>query len=189
MPESNNDTFNNSNNFNSNNGFYGQQDNEFVNNDDLYNQQLNNVNNKNIENNEKYYSQQNAGDSGNQDCNIVDTKFENQNIKKVGTNLFWLINMKVIVPAVFVFGLVFAIGSALSGSSGILSNLILTLCFGYSILMVILFIIHWIRNVHNDIQQNGFSIFGKTTKDKIKSIAIISIVIFYLIMYLVGKFK
>ena len=196
MQENKNNNLSNSDNLYGNNGIYNQQNNQFVNNNDLYNKQINNAinnnienNNSNIENNENYYNQQNASNINNPDYNIVDKKFENQNIKNVFTKTFWFINMYYIVPAVFVFGLVFAIGSALSGGSKILTNLVLILCFGYSILMVLLFILYTIKDVHNDIQQNGFSVFGKTTKDKIKSISIICIVIFYLIIFLFGKFK
>ena len=168
-----NNNFNGNNNFNSNNNqFYKQQGNEVINNENS---------------NESYYNQQNTDNTNNLDYNIVDTKFENQNIKKFFSRLLLSIT-KNFIRGMLLFGLMFLIFAPLSGISKGSYFLVLLICFGFPLLVIVLSIINYVKNVRNDVQQNGFSIFGKTTKDKIKSISIICVVIFYLIMFLLGKF-
>ena len=102
------------------------------------------------------------------------------------TESFYALNMKFIVPGLVLFGCFYLIFGAFSESK-IMYYLVLLFCFGYSILIFILFLIHKIKNMNNDIRQNGISILGKTKAEKIKSIFILCTIVFYIIMFLFGK--
>ncbi len=123
--------------------------------------------------------------------NINNNNYANNMIYEESKNnifseTFYALNMKFIVPGLVLFGCFYLIFGAL-GESRVTYYLVLSFCFGYSILIFILFLIHKIKNINNDIKHNGISILGKTKAEKIKSIFILCVIIFNLIIFLFGK--
>ena len=178
-------------NNNSNNNPYedwgfSKTENEVVNNQLNTN---NNVNMNNINSNNPNTDMVNKNintttDSTNKVSNNISSILKEEKTKSIATDIFFKINMKFIVPGLIVFGSFYALFGAFRNSK-IIYILILLFCFGYSILIITLFIINTIKE---DVDQNGFSIFGKNKKDKINSIFILCIIVLYLMRYLYGKF-
>ena len=123
--------------------------------------------------------------------NSTSEKYSNYNIKeapvlnKYIVDTFFRINMRII-SGLLMFGLLFMLFGALNGID-LTYILILVFCFGYSGIIIILYIIYTINNIRKDIKQNGFSIFGNTPERKAKNILLFIMIILAILVFLCQK--